>query len=152
MKKAMLSVMQEYLLPELEGIKSNQIRLDDGLAGVNKRLDDINMHLADQSRRIDESNQRIDEANQRMDTLGSELNQRIDETNQRIDTLGSELNQRIDETNRRIDDTNKQINETSVALGRLYEVIVRRDEHSAVVLKMQALEHDIQEIKLKLAA
>jgi len=59
--------------------------------------------------------------------------------------LGSELNQRIDGANQRI-------NETSTGLNRLYEVIVRRDEHSAVVLKMQTLEHDIQEIKLKLAA
>jgi len=95
MKKAMLADMQEYLLPELQEIKSGQARLETELNAVNKRLDDVNLHLADQSRRIDETNKRMD---------------------------------------------------------RLYEVIVRRDEHSAVVIKIGELDNEIREIKQRLAA
>jgi len=95
MKKAMLVAMQEYLLPELQEIKSGQARLETELNAVNKRLDDVNLHLADQSRRIDETNKRMD---------------------------------------------------------RLYEVIVRRDEHSAVVIKIGELDNEIREIKQRLAA
>jgi len=102
MKKAMLAAMQEYLLPELEEIKSGQMRLETELNAVNKRLDDVNLHLADQSRRIDETNKRIDETNNR--------------------------------------------------LNRLYEVIVRRDEHSAIVIKVNELDQDIREIKQRLTA
>jgi len=95
MKKAMLTAMQEYLLPELQEIKSGQARLETELNAINKRLDDVNLHLADQSRRIDETNKRMD---------------------------------------------------------RLYEVIVRRDEHSAVVIKIGELDNEIREIKQRLAA
>jgi len=113
MKKAMLAAMQEYLLPELQEIKSGQARLETELNAINKRLDDVNLHLADQSRRIDE-------------------------TNNRIDAVREELNQGIAATNRRLD--------------HLYEVIVRRDEHSALVIKIGELDKEVQEIKQRLAA
>jgi len=106
MKKAMLAAMQEYLLPELQEIKSGQTRLETELNAVNKRLDDVNLHLVDQSRRID--------------------------------AVREELNQGIAATNRRLD--------------HLYEVIVRRDEHSALVIKIGELDKEVQEIKQRLAA
>ncbi len=95
MKDAMLSAFREYLMPELESIKSGQARVEATLVAVNTRLDDINLHLADQSRRIDETNKRLD---------------------------------------------------------RLYEVIVRRDEHSAIVVKINELDHEVREIRQRLAA
>ncbi|RLC74359.1 MAG: hypothetical protein DRI61_16820 [Chloroflexi bacterium] len=79
---------------------------------TNKRLDDVNTHLADQSRRIDAIRE---EMGQRTDAVREELVQMIQETNKRID-----------ETNRRID--------------RLYEVIVRRDEHSMLEQRVANLE------------
>jgi hypothetical protein len=71
---------------------------------TNKRLDDITIHLSDQSRRIDETNKRIDAVRE--------------ELTHRIDTVREDLAHKIDETNQRLD--------------RLYEVIVRRDEHDSV--------------------
>ena len=135
MKEAMLAIMREYLLPELEGLKSGQIGLRSDIANVNKRLDDVNLHLVDQSRRID--------------TLREELGQRIDavreELSGNIDALREELNHRMDGIDHRIDETNKR-------LDRLYEVIVRRDEHSAIVIKINELDHEVREIKQRLAA
>ncbi len=53
MKKVVIAAMQEYLLPELDDLKSGQSALRSELVHVNKRLDDVNLHLVDQSRRID---------------------------------------------------------------------------------------------------
>ncbi len=148
-KKAMLAAMQEYLLPELEGIKSGQMRLEAGLTAVNKRLDDVNQHLADQSRRIDEVNKRIDavreELSGNINAVREDLSARIDASNNRIDAVRSELNIRIDEGNHAVYETNKR-------LDKLYDVVVRRDEHSAIVIKINEMDHDIREIKQQLAA
>jgi len=116
-KKAVLAAMQEYLLPELEGLKSGQVRLETELVAVNKRLDDVNLHLVDQSRRIDAVREGL---------------------NENINAVREELNQNITETNKRLD--------------RLYEVIVRRDEHAAIVIKINEMDHEIREIKQRLAA
>ncbi len=62
-------------------------------------------------------------------------------TNKRLDDINAQL---IDQS-RRIDDTNKRID-------KLYEVIVRRDEHQSLQLRVQKLEYDIMEIKNKLVA
>ncbi len=143
-KEAVGAVMREYLIPELEAIKAGQLRADVEFSAINKRLDDVNQHLVDQSRRIDavreELGQRIDTSNERIDAVREELGQRID-TN----------NERIDETNSRIDTSNERIAATDTSLGRLYEVIVRREEHSAVIIKLNELELDVRELKQRFA-
>ena len=63
------------------------------------------------------TNKRIDDISTHM----ADLSRRIDENNKRIN-----------ETNKRIDVTNMRIDETKENLGRLYEVIVRRDEHTTL--------------------
>ncbi|MBN4077145.1 hypothetical protein JYT48_02620 [Mariprofundus ferrooxydans] len=123
-KEAVAAVMREYLVPELEALKAGQLRADVEFAAINKRLDDVNQHLVDQSRRID--------------SVREELGQRIDKTNERIDVMSSGFNRRIDATD--------------ASLGRLYEVIVRREEHSAVVIKLNTLEQDVRELQHRLAA
>ncbi|UCH95730.1 MAG: hypothetical protein JSV88_02485 [Candidatus Aminicenantes bacterium] len=85
--------------------------------------------------------------NKRLDDINLHLadhSRRIDETNKKIDSTREELGQRIDETNRRIDETNDRLN-------RLYEVIVRREEHNTLGQKVLTLERDVQELKLKMA-
>jgi len=123
MKDAMAAAMREYLLPELEGFKSGLVRITVDIAAINTRLDDVNQHLADQSRRTDAARA---------------------ELNASINAVREEVNHRIDETNHRMDATNKR-------LDRLYEVIVRRDEHSAIVIKLNELDHEVREIKQLLA-
>ncbi len=86
-------------------------------------MDDINLHLADQSRRID--------------SVREELSQRIDETNKRIDDLRVELRDEMAKTNRRLD--------------RLYEVIVRRDEHYKLDERVAHLEREVNELKRRAA-
>jgi len=108
-----------------------QIGLRSDIANVNKRLDDVNMHLADQSRRIDAVRE---------------------ELSARIDAMREELNHRMDGIDARIDETNKRIDETNQRLDRLYEAIVRRDEHSSLVIKINELDHEVREIKQQLAA
>ncbi len=71
-------------------------------------------------------------------------------TNKRLDDITAHLvdqSRRIDEMNRsliaRIDETNNRIN-------RLYEVIVRREEHDKLEIKIVKIEQDIAEIKEKI--
>ena len=161
--KDIVSVIKELVLPELKEIRYEQAEIKTALTLTNKRLDDVNTHLADQSRRIDETNKRIDETNKRIDDIREELTGRIDETNKRID----ETNKRIDETNKRIDsiqaelsqrliavhnDVILRIDKTNDRLNRLYEVIVRRDEHEEFKSRIGQLERDMADIKQRLAA
>jgi chromosome segregation ATPase len=122
--ESMKKVIQEMIVPELDMIRAENAEIKATLLITNKRLDDINLHLADQSRRIDDTNKRID-------GVKDSLSARIDDINNRIDDLKNSLNERID---------------------RLYEVIVRRDEHEDLRIRVVTLEHDIAEIKIKLAA
>jgi acetylglutamate synthase len=76
--------------------------------------------------------------NKRIDDISihlADLSRKLDETNRRIDEQGRELNSRIDETNNR--------------LNRLYEVIVRRDEHASLEQRIVELEKDVQELKAR---
>ena len=120
-------VIQELIVPELNIIKAENREIKVILELTNKRLDDMSGHLIDQSRRIDEINKRIDE-----------LNKRIDETNERMDHLRVELRDEIAKTNMRID--------------RLYEVIVRREEHEKLESRITRLEQEVSEIRTKIAA
>ncbi|MGD9971460.1 MAG: hypothetical protein AB7S77_00210, partial [Desulfatirhabdiaceae bacterium] len=63
---------------------------------------------------------------------------RMYETNNRTDSIRDELIRRMDAFAQRLD--------------RLYEVIVRRDEHLVAEERISALERDMAEIKYRLAA
>jgi chromosome segregation ATPase len=125
-QKVIQDGIKELIIPELETIKAENREIKATLQLTNKRLDDINIHIVDQSRRIDETNKRIDETNKRIDELDKSLTMRIDE-------LDKKLTMRIDETNKRID--------------KLYEVIVRREEHEKLEIKVMQLEQDIADVK-----
>ncbi len=126
-KEAIGNVLKELIVPELNKIKEESKEIKATLVLTNKRLDDINLHLADQSRRIDSVREELSE---RIDSVREELSERIDETNKRIDSVREELNQRID---------------------RLYEVIVRRDEHYKLDQRVANLERVVNDLKLKAA-
>jgi hypothetical protein len=88
---------------------------------------------------------RMKEEHRETRTLLSAMNQRLDDVNlhladqsRRIDSLREELSPRIEATNTRID--------------RLYEVIVRRDEHTMVSDRVAILEQEVSELKRRLAA
>jgi len=148
-KEAITAAMREYMLPELEILKAGQARADLEFASinqrmddVNKRLDDMNAHLVDQSRRIDavreeligridKTNERIDENNKRMDAMHTDMIGRIDETHQHINSAVTAINMRMD---------------------RLFEVIVRRDEHVALASKLNEMDIDIRNMKQHIAA
>jgi len=135
LKEIVTNTFKELILPELGRIKEENKEIKNYLAFINKRLDDVNIHLADQSRRIDEVNKRIDRVRE-------ELNARIDAIHadllKRIDAIHADLLKRIDEVNHR--------------LNRLYEVIVRRDEHTQLEQRVLRLEQEVEEIKRKIAA
>ncbi|MBM4289896.1 MAG: hypothetical protein FJ135_17450 [Deltaproteobacteria bacterium] len=154
--KDIVSVIKELVLPELKEIRYEQAEIKTALTLTNKRLDDVNTHLADQSRRIDETNKRIDETNKRIDDIREELtgridetNKRIDETNKRIDSIQAELSQRLIAVH---NDVILRIDKTNDRLNRLYEVIVRRDEHEEFKSRIGQLERDMADIKQRLAA
>ena len=79
--------------------------------------------------------------NKRLDDMSGHLidqSRRIDETNERMDHLRVELRDEIAKTNMRID--------------RLYEVIVRREEHERLESRIARLEQEVSDIRTKIAA
>jgi hypothetical protein len=69
-------------------------------------------------------------------------------TNKRLDDVNAHLvdqSRRIDTLGARIDDTNKR-------LDRLYEVIVRREEHHGLEVRVSTLEQEVSALKKGLAA
>ena len=90
---------------------------------------------------------KIKEENKEIKTTLVLTNKRLDDINlhladqsRRIDSAREELSERIDETNKRIDGTNKRID-------RLYEVIVRRDEHYKLDQRVADLEREVTGLK-----
>ncbi len=124
LKEAIRSALEELILPDINKIIEDNNEIKTILGLTNKRLDDINLHLADQSRRIDD--------------LRKELRDEISNTNVRIDDLRVELRDELAKNNMRMD--------------RLYDAIVRRDEHVKLDGRVVNLEREISEIKSKLAA
>ncbi len=120
MKESLRSLLKEIILPEFQGLKTQQVKLEERLNSIDKRLADINAHIVDQSRRIDE------------------INKRIDDTNKRIDSVRDELFAVLSETNKRLD--------------RLYEIVVRREEHSELVMKVLGIERRLADLERRLAA
>ena len=141
-KEAVLAGLKELIVPELQAMKQSQAELQATLALTNKRLDDMNAHLVDQSRRIDDINKRIDDTNKRIDKVHAVLIMRIDKVNNdlvaRIDKVNNDLIMRNDETNR--------------GLSHLYEVIVRREEHTFLAERVARLEQSVEELKRHQAA
>jgi dsDNA-specific endonuclease/ATPase MutS2 len=111
-KSAIAEAIKELIIPELNGMKSDIQGLKSGLEAITKRLDDQNDHLIELSRRTDQ--------------VRTELSGKIDqvrtELSGKIDHVRNELNERIDSSNDRTDAINGRID-------RLYEVVVKREEH-----------------------
>ena len=136
------TAIQELIVPDLTRIREENKEIKTILTLTNKRLDDVNLYLADQSRRIDETNKRIDGVR---DELAKRIDGVRDELVKRIDGVRDALVKRIDETNKRIDETNKRID-------RLYDVVVRREEHAQLSQRLNVMERDMAELKRRIAA
>jgi len=94
------------------------------------------------------SDAQFSDVNKRLDDMNAHLvdqSRRIDETNNRIDAIREELTANINSVREELKETNKR-------MDRLYKVIVRREEHSALVIKINEMDHDIRELKQHLAA
>ncbi|MFH0926538.1 MAG: hypothetical protein V1872_13070 [bacterium] len=128
-KESIRAGLKELILPELGKIREESSQIKITLEFTNKRLDDINKRLDDVNQHLIDQSRRIDDTNKR-----------IDNTNDRIDELRVELRGEMLKMNTRID--------------RLYEVIVRRDEHNKLEQQVRHLQEEVAEIKekLKLAA
>ncbi|MBI5183226.1 MAG: hypothetical protein HY999_02555 [Nitrospinae bacterium] len=77
-----------------------------------------------------------------------EISIKLDMTNKRLDDINLHL---VDQS-RRIDETNNRIDETNNRLNRLYEVIVRREEHEKLEWRVIRLEEDVTFLKEKITA
>jgi hypothetical protein len=76
---------------------------------------------------------------------------RITEESREIKAILTLTNKRLDDVNLHLADQSRRIDETNRSLGRLYEVIVRRDEHSELKERVGYLERELAEIEQKLA-
>lgn len=123
-----LEQIKNLLLPELQ-------KVNDELHNLGQRMTSLEQHQIDQSRRIDAVRE---ELSSDIRAVREELGGEIRETNRRLDAVRDELVGDIRKTNDRLD--------------RLYEVIVRRDEHDVLQNRVIYLEQQVQDIKLRLAA
>ncbi len=131
MMESIRTAFKEMILPEIVHIKEEYHAVSKMLEITNKRLDDMNGHLVDQGRRLDTTNQRIDSVRKELTLRLDQTNQRIDETNRTMVEMGAKFDHR---------------------LNNLYEVIVRREEHQSVVMRLAQLEHQVQELQQRMAA
>ena len=104
-------------------------------------LKEIRYEQAELKTALTLTNKRLDDVNTHL----ADQSRRIDETNKRIDEVRTDLTSRIDDVILRIDKTNDRLN-------RLYEVIVRRDDHEELKTRVERLEHDMAVLKQRLAA
>ena len=116
-------VVQELILPELGIIKAENQEIKTILQFINQRVNDTNIQLVDQSRRIDEL--RV-ELKKEISDLRIELKKEISEVKR-------ELKEEISEVKREL---KEEIFKNTIRMDRLYEVIVRRDEHEMLVMRV----------------
>ena len=118
-------VVQELILPELGIIKAENQEIKTILQFINQRVNDTNIQLVDQSRRIDE--------------LRVELKKEISD-------LRIELKKEISEVKREL---KEEIFKNTIRMDRLYEVIVRRDEHEMLVMRVAKNEQKVTEMDME---
>ena len=61
-------------------------------------------------------------------------------------------NKRLDDVNTHLVDQSRRIDETNKRLDRLYEVIVRREEHEQLSVRVQRLEEAMANLEKRIAA
>lgn len=136
---AIRAALKELVLPELDGLKRDVVALKGAQQAQSEQLRSMNEHLVDQSRRIDALREVL---GGRIDVFREELGGRIDaareELGARIDAVREELGARLDVLSQRGD--------------RLWEAIVRRDEHDQLSRRVETLERDVAAIKERLPA
>ena len=142
--KEFLDALKAVLFPELDKIKTEISGVKGVVSEQSQRLGDLNLHIIELERKIDSTNDRIDGTNARIDEIREDLSSKID-------GLREELSSRIDGTNNRIDTTNARIDGTNDKIDRLYEVIVRRDEHDKMDIRVIQLETKLKELSQKVA-
>ena len=146
--KEILDALKAVLFPELDKIKMEIAGVKGVVSEQSQRLGDLNLHLIELEKKIESTNVRID-------GLRKDLSDRIDaireDLSSKIDGLREELSSRIDGTNNRIDTTNARIDGTNDKIDRLYEVIVRRDEHDKMDIRVIQLETKLKELSQKVA-
>ena len=85
----------------------------------------------------------------------SEIKGILSLTNKRLDDVNTHLvdqSRRIDALSGRIDEQSRRIDETNKRLDRLYEVIVRREEHEQLSVRVQRLEEAMANLEKRIAA
>lgn len=163
-KEAVLTALKELVLPELQALKQEQSEIKTALALTNERLDSLNQRLDDTNKRLDDLNAHLIDQSRRIDQIRSELTQRIEtvrrELLERIEAVRSELTESIEavrsQLTERLDAVRTELtlrqDETNHSIGRLYEVIVRKDEHQSLESRVSRLEEEVAAIKKHLAA
>lgn len=127
-KSAIIEAMKELVVPEMDEIKSSIKEIKSIQQMTNKRIDDLNGYFLDLSRRIDQHSNEIQQ-------VRNEVNQVKTELSERMDRLNDSLISRIDVTNDRID--------------RLYDVVVRREEHEELKKHIHAFGRRLKRLEEK---
>ena len=155
-KEIIAKALQEFILPELDTIKHDNAEIKAVLNVTNKRLDDFNNHLVGQSKRIDDINKRIDAMNDKFEAKFDAINDKFDAINDKLNAMNDKFEAKFDAMNdkfeAKFDIINDKFDAINDRINQLYLVIVRRDEHDKIEVKVMMLEEKINDIIKKLAA
>jgi len=139
--------LREQLTAGIEAVREElTARIEAVREELAARIDAVREEL---TARIDTQSNRIDavreELTARIEAVREEWTTRFDTLTSRIEAVREELGGRLDALTARLDDTNKR-------LDRLYEVIVRREEHYSLAVRVTTLEQELADLKKRLAA
>jgi DNA anti-recombination protein RmuC len=149
-------------------------RIDDlstNLADQSRRIDSMRDELTQRIDNVrDELGQRIDTLDHKIDAFAEKLDQKIDKVeaklDEKIEKVTEKVDRRFDDSNKRIDFVNTTIvsvnegflrgienvnNNTNTRLDKLFNAVVRRDDHFKLEKKFIELEKEVKEIKEKIS-
>jgi len=127
-KTTISEALKELVVPKLREIRQLIQEMTSVQQMNNRRIDDMIGHSWDTSRKIDEVNNELDLLRHGFHEVRIELNERIDSLNHSLST-------RIDVTNERID--------------RLYDDVVRREEHEELKKHLHAFNRGLKRLEEK---
>jgi len=140
-------VVQELILPELGIIRAENQEIKTILQFINQQVNDTNIQLVDQSRRIDEL--RV-ELKREMSELRVELKKDISELRVELKNDISELRIELKKEMFGLKmELKEEIAKNTIRMDRLYEVIVRRDEHEMLVMRVSRVEQKQTEMDME---
>ena len=140
-KEAMRSVLQEMILPEFNEMKQEQAIMAERFNAIDERFNTIDERFNAIDERFNAIDERFKSINERLNAIDKRLddtNRHLVDQSRRIDAVRGELMVMIQKANERLD--------------RLFEVVVRKEEHFKLEQEFRDLRIRVENLERQVAA